>query len=178
MIAWGFNDCCLQWLFLGHGNEWLLFISQNWRKNSAIQDLIARSVSCRPSGMYEIRYEQRDWCSSGRTIICSVRGSTDFASINTVYALDKVWEYIAEWKKRGVFACLVTLDLKSAFNSFRRPDILRLLEERDFENYHMGYIESCVGPIPWLVVINILLMWLTEEEVWFWNSKHTAKSLL
>lgn len=46
-------------------------------------------------------------------------------NISTVDALRRVWEYIVETKPRE-FTCILTLDIKRAFNSVRRIDILRL----------------------------------------------------
>lgn len=110
--------------------------------------------------------------------------------ISTVDALHKLLEYIVESKRRSIYTYLLTLYIKSVFNSVRRTDIHRLLERLGVEHDHLSLIDdyfwyrsvilhegehyfnvevlqgSCLCPILWLVVIYILLIQLTEEEAW------------
>lgn len=101
-------------------------------------------------------------------------------------------ECIAESKKRSEFSCLLTLDIKPAFNNALRTDILRFLEELGVEPWLLGLIDdylwyrsvflsdgehyfdtgvpqgSCLGPYLCLVVIEIFLRRLVENrnEAW------------
>lgn len=87
-------------------------------------------------------------------------------------------EYIAQAKRHGECACLLTLDIKNAFYSVQGIDIPRLLEEFDLEIRILGVIDgsfwfcsiilndgehyfnagipqaSCLGPTLYLVVVN------------------------
>lgn len=65
-------------------------------------------------------------------------------SISTVDALRSVWEYIVESKLRGIYTCLLKIDIKSAFNSVSRTDILRFLEKLRLEQYLLGFIDDYV----------------------------------
>lgn len=115
-------------------------------------------------------------------------------NISRVDALCSVWEYIVESKRYGEFTCLLTLDIKSAFSSVRRSDILGQLEESGFEHSLLGLIDdylcncsiilhegehfynvgmpqgSCLDSVLWLMAINTLLTRLTEEVVWLVQS--------
>lgn len=109
---------------------------------------------------------------------------------STVDALNRVKSFIEEARDEGLMTCLVSLDIKNAFNSCRRADIMRILrgyqiplelqglvasfltdrsvlEGNGELKYNVGVPQgSCLGPTLWLVLMNELLTQLTDTERW------------
>lgn len=102
--------------------------------------------------------------------------------LSTLDAIRVLLEKIGENKHNGDLTCWVSLDIRNAFNSVRRYDILTLLRKKcvpkklyflitsfledrtyltrcgEIYMYNLGVPQgSCVGPVLWLLVVNEVL---------------------